>query len=40
MFLEAETWVAIGFVVFVALLLSIGVHRTIGIALDVRSARI
>jgi F-type H+-transporting ATPase subunit b len=40
MFLEAETWVAIGFVVFVALLLSIGVHRTIGKALDDRSARI
>ena len=40
MFFEAETWVAIGFVVFVALLLSIGVHRTIGKALDDRSARI
>ena len=40
MFFEAETWVAIGFVVFVAMLLSIGVHRTIGKALDDRSARI
>src|SRR3569833_20892 len=40
MFFEAETWVAIGFVVFVAMLLSIGVHRTIGKALDGRSARI
>ena len=40
MFFEAETWVAIGFVVFVAKLLSIGVHRTIGKALDDRSARI
>ena len=39
MFFEAETWVAIGFVVFVAMLLSIGVHRTIGKALDDRSAR-
>jgi F-type H+-transporting ATPase subunit b len=40
MFFEAETWVAIGFLVFVAMLLSIGVHRTIGKALDDRSARI
>ena len=40
MFFEAEAWVAIGFVVFVAMLLSIGVHRTIGKALDDRSARI
>lgn len=40
MFLEAETWVAIGFVVFVGLMLSIGVHRTIGKALDDRAARI
>jgi len=40
MFFEAETWVAIGFVVFVGLMLSIGVHRTIGKALDDRSARI
>jgi F-type H+-transporting ATPase subunit b len=40
MFFEAETWVAIGFVVFVGLMLSIGVHRTIGKALDDRAARI
>jgi F-type H+-transporting ATPase subunit b len=40
MFFEAETWVAIGFIVFVGLMLSIGVHRTIGKALDDRAARI
>jgi len=40
MFFEAETWVAIGFLVFVGLMLFIGVHRTIGKALDDRSARI
>jgi F-type H+-transporting ATPase subunit b len=40
MLFEAEFWVAIGFVVFVVLLLSIGVHRTMGKSLDDRAARI
>lgn len=40
MFFEAETWVAIGFLFFVGLMLYVGVHRTIGKALDDRSARI
>ena len=40
MFFEAETWVAIGFLFFVGLMLYVGVHRTIGKALDDRTARI
>ncbi|MFG1464050.1 ATP F0F1 synthase subunit B [Xanthobacter sp. DSM 24535] len=36
----AELWVAIAFVVFVAILLYAGVHRTIAGALDSRGARI
>jgi len=40
MFFEAETWVAIGFLFFVGLMLYVGVHRTIGKALDDRAARI
>ena len=40
LFHEAEFWVAIGFVVFIVLLLSIGVHRTIGKSLDDRAVRI
>ena len=39
-FLEGETWVAIAFVLIIAGLGYIGVHRTIGKALDDRSARI
>jgi F-type H+-transporting ATPase subunit b len=37
---EAETWVALAFVVFVAGLGYIGVHRMIGKSLDERGARI
>lgn len=37
---EAETWVAIAFVVFVALLAFLGVHKQIVSALDKRSNRI
>jgi F-type H+-transporting ATPase subunit b len=40
MVFEAEFWVAVGFVVFVGLLIYIGAHRTIGKALDDRAARI
>jgi F-type H+-transporting ATPase subunit b len=40
MLFEAETWVALAFVVFVAGLGYIGVHRMIGKSLDDRSARI
>jgi F-type H+-transporting ATPase subunit b len=40
MLLEAEFWVAVGFVVFVGLLIFIGAHRTVGKALDDRAARI
>ncbi len=40
MLFEAETWVALAFVVFVAGLGYIGVHRIIGKSLDDRSARI
>jgi len=37
---EAETWVAIAFVVFVVLLGYLGVHKTILAALDTRSNKI
>lgn len=37
---QAELWVAIAFLVFVAILLYCGVHRSIGKALDSRGARI
>ena len=40
MFMEAETWVALAFVVFVAGLGYIGVHKIIGKSLDDRAARI
>ena len=40
MFMEAETWVALAFVVFVAGLGYLGVHKIIGKSLDDRSARI
>jgi F-type H+-transporting ATPase subunit b len=40
MFHEAETWVAIAFLVFVALLAYLGVHRQVIAALDKRSAKI
>jgi F-type H+-transporting ATPase subunit b len=40
MFFETETWVALAFVVFVAGLGYIGVHRMIGKALDDRAGRI
>ncbi|HET9716823.1 MAG TPA: ATP F0F1 synthase subunit B [Pseudolabrys sp.] len=40
MLMEAETWVALAFLVFVGGLGYIGVHRTITKALDDRSARI
>ena len=38
--MEAETWVAIAFVIFLGILAYVGVHRTILNALDKRSARI
>jgi F-type H+-transporting ATPase subunit b len=37
---EAEFWVAVAFVLFIALLLYMGVHRMLTNALDQRSARI
>jgi len=40
MLMEAETWVALAFVVFVAGLSYIGVHRMIGKSLDERAGRI
>lgn len=40
MLMEAETWVAIGFVIFVGLLVYLGVHKTIVQALDRRAAKI
>src|SRR6202162_6667020 len=40
MLFDAETWVALAFVVFVAGLGYIGVHRMIGKSLDERSGRI
>jgi F-type H+-transporting ATPase subunit b len=40
MLLEAETWVAIAFFVFVGLLGYLGVHRMLAKALDERAARI
>ncbi len=40
MLYEAETWVAIAFFVFIALLAYLGVHRQIIAALDNRSAKI
>jgi len=40
MFLEAETWVALAFVVFVGGLGYIGVHKMLGKSLDDRAARI
>ena len=40
MFMEAETWVALGFVVFMAGLGYLGVHRMVAKSLDDRSARI
>ena len=38
--MEAETWVAIAFVIFLGILAYVGVHRTILGALDKRAARI
>jgi F-type H+-transporting ATPase subunit b len=38
--MEAETWVAIAFVIFLGILAYVGVHRTILNTLDKRSARI
>jgi len=38
--MEAETWVAIAFVIFLGILAYVGVHRTILDTLDKRSARI
>jgi F-type H+-transporting ATPase subunit b len=40
MFHEAEFWVAMGFIVFVGVLIYVGAPRTIGKALDDRTARI
>jgi F-type H+-transporting ATPase subunit b len=40
MFFEAETWVAIAFVVFLGVLGYVGVHRMLAKALDERAARI
>lgn len=40
LFLEAEVWVTLGFLVFLGIMGYVGVHRTIGKALDDRSARI
>lgn len=40
LFLEAEVWVTLGFLVFIGIMGYVGVHRTIGKALDDRSARI
>ena len=37
---EAETWVALAFIVFLGLLGYLGVHRTLGKSLDDRAARI
>jgi F-type H+-transporting ATPase subunit b len=38
--MEAETWVAVAFVIFLGILAYVGVHRTILDTLDRRSARI
>ena len=38
--MEAETWVAIAFVIFLGILAYVGVHRTLLDTLDKRSARI
>lgn len=38
--MEAETWVAVAFVIFLGILAYVGVHRSILDALDKRSARI
>jgi F-type H+-transporting ATPase subunit b len=40
MFLEAETWVAIAFVILMAMFAYFGIHRTVLQALDKRSERI
>jgi F-type H+-transporting ATPase subunit b len=40
MFLEAETWVAIAFVILMAVFAYFGIHRTVLQALDKRSERI
>jgi F-type H+-transporting ATPase subunit b len=40
MLMEAETWVAIGFVIFDGLLAYLGVHKTVVQALDRRAAKI
>lgn len=40
LFLEAEVWVTLGFLVFLGIMGYAGVHRTVGKALDDRSARI
>jgi len=40
MFLEAETWVALAFLVFLGLLAYVGVHRKLIASLDDRAARI
>ncbi len=40
MFLEAETWVAIAFVILMAVFVYFGIHRTLLQALDKRSERI
>ena len=37
---DPEFWVAVGFVLFVALLIYLGVHRSLGTALDGRGQRI
>ena len=40
MFFEAEFWVAVAAVIFLATMMYIGVHRQLGKALDERQARI
>lgn len=40
MFMEAEVWVALAFIVFLGVLGYVGVHRTLAKALDDRTARI
>ena len=40
MLAEAETWVAVAFVIFVGVLVYFGVHKLLVNALDQRSARI
>ena len=40
MFMEAETWVAVAFVILMIVFAYVGVHRTVFTALDHRSDRI